>query len=580
MSRWQWAACAAFSAMCLAICAVPTDVWALFFTHPLLAQRAGVQVREVTVQGAQLLRISAGVLAVAWVLLPLVMCRALGGARASRGDQWASQSAAPTSGGIISARTGPWSLVVTAAILAGVLERLVRLGESFWFDEIAALIDYAQYGAGAIMGTYFTSANHVLSTVLNWMTIEAFGGVTEPALRAPAFLAGIASIWAVMLLAREVARWSPRTPWQMVGIATIAAALCPIMVLESVEARGYSLMVLFSALSSTLLLRAVRESSTGSLLGYSITSALGIWSHLVFAVLPISHALVAAFFLSRKQSRGGALAAIAASALSGVTAFVLLSPLLPDLLRIRSDFLALDGNEPTLVSREGLHCLLGIGGAWSWAALPALVLACIGLMGAVDDRGRRVPLLVTLAGLPVLVAATWGLGSWMYARFALFALPGALLAMSLGACDLLTLANGPGGSRRILKTIALTLAVATAIAWSASLWILPPKQPIRDAVAFVRENTTADALIASAGLPDNVVAYYGLLAERAIANAGSGGKDLDSLTPPPQWLIVIYPRSLMASASDELARDWTLEREFPGWVDWDNGNVLVFRRRD
>lgn len=576
MTRLQWLTVTMVAAVFVVLAMVPTESWAHFFTHPLLAERAGVEVRPQTVAGAQLLRIMSAAAALLWLAIGPLISRQC---RPERTAQQAQPAHHKPSFEMKPATWHRWQYVLGAILFLGLIERTWRMLESFWFDELAALIDYAQYGPGAIMGTYFVSSNHVFNTLLNWATIKIAGGVTEPTLRLPAFIAGLAAIGAMAILAREVARWSGRHSNGIVSLAIAVAAASPIMVLESVEARGYSMVVFFAALSSTLLLKGWRRASTGALLGYSIITALGVWTHLVFVALPIGHAVVAAFYLTRPGVRWRGVAGLLAIALAAITSIALLAPLLPDLLRIRREFLALDGNEPTLISAEGLRVFLGLGGAWSWVALPGVALFAIGLVGAMRESDRRVPILVTLLGLPILIIGTSALGSWMYARFALFALPGALLAICLGALDVRQFAATHSHRHKWAIRAAILAGLTVIMAWYADLSGMPPKQPIRDGVAFVRDNSDERTVIASAGLPDNVVAYYGILAKRNVINAGAGGSQLDSLSPQPQWLIVIYPRSLTQEAQAAIARDWILAAEFDGWVDWNNGNVLVYRNK-
>ncbi|MSR69951.1 MAG: hypothetical protein EXS17_06360 [Phycisphaerales bacterium] len=463
-------------------------------------------------------------------------------------------------------------LLLCVVLLLGLTERVWRVSESFWFDEISALVDYAQYGPGAIVATYFVQSNHVLHTLLSWCAITLAAGASEPILRLPALLCGLAAIPIIALLAGECAIWRGVSHSVAVSIACALAALSPIMVVESVEARGYSMMILFAALACWQFLRGWRTGESGAWIIYAIACVLGVWTHFTFVALPISHGVIAAWFLIRRGSsaidRRAARTAIAALVLGAITTLALLAPLLPDLLSIRSEFQALDGNEPSLISREGFHLLIGLGGSWTpLFALPGLALFLLGVWGSIHDTARRFPLAVTLLALPLMIVGTTLAGSWMYARFGLFALPGILLAIALGLCDLRT------------KRLMTVIGVILAFVWTADLYTLPAKQPIRDAVFFVRDQDRSVTSLASAGLADNVVAYYGVVAKIDVANAGSAGSNLATLSPTIVWLIVLYPESLTEEARGLIERDWTLVQRFEGWVDWTNGDVLVYCRK-
>ncbi|MSR44903.1 MAG: hypothetical protein EXS15_06065 [Phycisphaerales bacterium] len=548
-----------------------TAFLARFFTHEVLAKHAGVAVRAVTIEGAQWFRVNCVLSAVAWVTCGIFLVR--------------QTRPLPRAHGPTDTRDGRVALravfALVSVVVLGVALRVDRIAESFWFDEICALVDYGQYGPGAIMGTYFVQSNHVLHTLACWVVMKIAGGVSEPLLRAPAFGAGLASIVAIAMLMRECARWRrvSTQPLNIMsvgiagGIAAGIASLLPILVLESVEARGYSMMILFSALASWQFLSAWRMHSPVRWLCYALVCVLGVWSHLACVALPLSHGVIALWLIvcprQGAADRRDGVAALSALVLAAITTITVLSPLLPDLLRIRREFQALDGNEPSMLSLEGFHILLGIGGAWTvWAALPGVALVIIGIAGCRRDIHRRIPLAVTLVGLPMIVVGTELAGSWMYARFALFALPGLICAMTFGAWDL-----------SWMKRSALACgAFATAALWIISLKTLPPKQPIRDAVDFIRAQDPALTTIASVGLEDNVVIYYGVLAGLDVSNAGSSDESFDSITAETNWLVLLYPRSLTSHTRLGIAQDWQLVVTFPGWVDWNNGDVSVYRR--
>jgi hypothetical protein len=561
------------------IAGTPTNTLAAWLTHPVVAERQGVDVRAVTLDGALWWRIAAAACAASWWIVGLLIARWI-----ARG---AIQPEVPQRAAPLHARL---LLLAGFVIVVGITERIWRITESFWYDEISALIDYAQHGPGPIIGTYFVPSNHVMHTLLSWCAITLLGGINEVILRVPALVAGLLAIPAVAWLMHEACcsvgrSVQPRS--RVLAVAAAAAtAIAPIVVLESCEARGYSLMILCAALSSALLLRGMRTASLACLLAFALSTALGIWSHLVFAGLSIGQGITLLVWMLIVRRDSAALrvsgAALAALCLGAITACTLLTPLLPDMLRIRREFAALDGNEPSLLSSEGLHLLLGLGGAWSWAAVPALILVCIGIVGALGDKPRRLPLALMLLGLPVVALGTALGGSWMYARFGLFALPGCIAALVLGGADIVAwiIRRTPvpkQAARRSLIATILVLVVATP--WTIHLTQLPPKQPLRDAVEWVLAKDPITARIGTVGLADNVLAYYAVLRGIDIVPTGAGGNRLDALDRDIHWLIVLYPRSIDAKASAALQNSWSEHRRLQGWVDWTNGDVIIYRRK-
>ncbi len=229
----------------------------------------------------------------------------------------------------------------------------------------------------------------------------------------------------------------------------------------------------------------------------------------------------------------------------------------------------------SVLGTEGWHALLQLGGSWyAWAALPGLVLIIIGVAWRRPDERTRMPGLgdaaaITLLGLPLFAAVVTVAGSWMYARFALFSVPGAVLLMAAGIDRLWSW-------RRAAGLAAAAVMVACSV---ADLLIRPPKQPLRDAALHVRERLEPGQRVLIVGLAHQVMDAY--MADLQPAWSLLHGVDLERQleVAEPAWVIVYYPQRFTADRRAVLAdRGFVLERTFPGWVDWDNGDVLVWAR--
>jgi len=582
--RWLLVPFAAALGMIALALLVPLQSWIDFFAHELRTERNGGVVVETTVAGARLFRaMLAGGGAIAIVL-------SLALARATR-----PESGAPGAAKVPPPRTS--RLVACSVIglsLVALLARAPRIGESLWYDEISALLDFSQFGPGAVMGNYFVQSNHILHQILVWFSIEVFGGVDEFSIRAPALIASLLTVPAMWSLARASEEASASSsasasasssaggqlPGQLPGqlaalLAAFIAALAPVCVLEGVEARGYSMMILAACVATTLLLRARDAQPTGRAGGlwalYALVIALGVWAHLVTVAVALGHGLLALVWLFRSPTRRVGLAALVALLLAATLTLVFLSPALPDMLRIRREFAAVDGNEPTLLGPEGLHALLQLGGAWGLAAIPGLGLLVLGLWRCRGNRRLRLAATAALLGLPVVVALALLGNSWLYARFLLFAMPGAILLMAFAAATVLE------RERPVAIRVAVgVVALATMVGWIIDLSTRPPKQPLRDAARWVAEHRGPEERTAVVGLIDNVLAFYG------VATAtGPLGRDLERVLDrdAPNWIIVMYPRSVPQERFDLLKqRGFAPATRLQGWVDWDNGDVLVFHR--
>ena len=596
---------------------VPDATLAAFFSHDLLAQRAGVDVRASSAESARLFRAACAAAAVAWItaipVLRLIAGRAGGVDRSGRTglsdrrDDAGRARTAATTAETASAGCTPvpardslrwWIAALACAAAAGLAQRADILAQSLWFDEIASFLDYSQWGVGASMGTYFSLANHPLHSMAVAAALNATGTVSELVLRAPSLLAGLLAVPACAWFAWEsacgsdcrtnpIAAATPAATPSAACIATLAAIamlLMPLAILASTESRGYAMMILFAAIAGAAQLRALRQTDAGQpvwWLAYSGACALGCWTHPTFVALPLTHGAVAACTILRRGPRTSmpSIANLAALLLAAITTMALTIPLLPDVMRVIQEFTASDGDEPTAIGVEGVLLVLQTCGAWvPWAAGIGAMLVVPGAARA-WTAGGAMRMAVWLPALAAALLAIGSLvaGSWIYARFALFTVPATAVAAALGVQLWLE------QPRRVL---AAGIPLTVALLWSASVLTLGPRQPIRDAVEWVAQRRTEGQLVASAGLADNVTAMYATVldGDRAspdsIRSAGSGGSQLGGLTPSPDYLIVLYPSLFERAGGAAQAKELGLvpATTFPGWIDQGQGEVRVYAR--
>jgi hypothetical protein len=274
-----------------------------------------------------------------------------------------------------------------------------------------------------------------------------------------------------------------------------------------------------------------------------------------------------------------ALANLAALLLAAVTTAALTIPLLPDVLRVIREFKAADGNEPTAIGVEGVLLMLQTCGAWvPWAAGAGAMIVVPGAARAWKSGGAmRMAVWLPMLAAALLAIGSLVAGSWIYARFALFTVPATAIAAALGAQLWL---DQP---RRVL---AVCIPLTVALAWSASILTLGPRQPIREAIDWIAQRRTPGQVVASAGLADNVTAIYApaldgdAASPDSIRSAGFGGAQLSALAPPPDYLIVLYPVLFERAGGAAQARELGFRqvRSFPGWIDQGQGEVRVYAR--
>jgi mannosyltransferase len=162
-------------------------------------------------------------------------------------------------------------LLVLVAIAAAL--RLYRLDAGIWLDEMLAWVNYMSLGPGRIFTTFDDPNNHLLYTLLARLSFALYGDSTG-ALRLPAVLFGVASIPALYCFARQVS-----SPLE----ALFSAALFTFSyhhIWFSQDARGYTALLFFTLLSSTLLIRALRSDRRSDWVQYALAAALGAFTHL------------------------------------------------------------------------------------------------------------------------------------------------------------------------------------------------------------------------------------------------------------------------------------------------------------
>jgi hypothetical protein len=547
---------AAIGCLCAALACVPTDIYASWFAHPVRVARLDGAIPEATLRGALFFRIA---LAAGAVFIPALICilSRMCAVAARRDDPRHTPEALPST-----PRARRDWLIVGALIAFGALVRVVLAQESLWYDEISALLSFALEGPGVAFGSYTMPTNHVPMTLAVWLSVTLLGSVSELVVRLPALLAGIASIPAAFALGSALRNA------QFGNTLAFVAALAPLAVIESAEARGYPFVILAAIVAATALARASRTGARSEYALFALASAFGAWAHPVAVLLPFAAGVVGVI-----RDRRLAVAAL----LAGVMATVLLAPLLGDVLATRGDYARTDAAQPSIFSREGYETLTGVTLSWSrWWMTPAPVLTLLFIMGAWlllgsrDNTAVRARQVLTPFALALVLALALPplLGSWTYARFTLFALPIGLVAIGW------TLDRLP---QRPWSALVFALFLCDAL---VSISYYRTKQPIREAVAIVAELRTPNDAVVAIGLPDNAVGFYARQLEFEAPAAGFLGRDLGAalLREQPKFVVVLYPDRIADETLATLDDGFDRTHRLDGWADWGHGAVEIWRR--
>jgi len=469
-----------------------------------------------------------------------------------------------------------WLWIAMALALA---LRSANAAQGLWYDEIASLATFVAHGPGVIAGNAFTTANHPLQSLLSWCCLPL--GV-EPWVRLPSIASGAAAVLGCWLIGRATRPGA--------GFATAMAftiAMLPAAVNAGSEARGYGLMIAASALSTGLLLTAMRNGGSRRWIAYAFVLALGVWAHFVTAMVGAGHALLAVTLLHRKERRVEAIATLLAVACAALLALALWSPALPDLLRTRTQFAATRGDEPSLAGTQGALLLWQLVGMTPLPmrppgvdalralllAVPPAALLVMGAFACARDRDLRRILAFAGVGLPLAVAAAWLGGSWLYARFLLFATPATALLLCAGAERA---ARRPAPAATLVALVALTFLTCDLG--------LGPRQPIREAVASVAQRRSPGDRVLGIGIADDVVQWYAMAFGVPIEPTGLGGEHLPETLArtDARWIVALYPEHRHANATARALAERGFRRlpafGFVGWLDAGQGTVEVWER--
>ncbi len=159
-------------------------------------------------------------------------------------------------------------------IAMALIYRLLPLNRGLGQDELFSTVQFIE--VPSILRTIFNNIafnNHIGYSVMARVSESLFGR-SEWALRLPALVLGIATLYVLYLFSRPLLGRVPAL------LVTLLLALAPAHINWSVEARGYSAMIFFTLLSSYLFLKLLRQPNRRDAVLFIAASVLGIYVHL------------------------------------------------------------------------------------------------------------------------------------------------------------------------------------------------------------------------------------------------------------------------------------------------------------
>jgi len=457
-------------------------------------------------------------------------------------------------------RGGPTWWVVPPLVLALLGGWLVARRHGFWFDELYTaevaplalrdIVGAAVRGEGTI--PYLRDAPPSYSTTYYavahvWLTLTGLAA-EESGLRFLSLLSSVGALGAFTLAVGRLAG-------HRVGlVAGLVAATNPFVVQYSVEARGYGLALLATAVAALGLTRWLDDRPRSLLLygGAGAAAGLAHW----FTLLVLGSFALAALALRGRRARPVVVVTTAAAVPAlGMIALAV-------------------GNG---VGSSGAEWISGVGGAvprllietWAGHRLPLLVAtlatATAGLVLESKDDGREPRIVAAIwFGLPLAaVTALEFMRPVFVARYLLPATLGLAVLMALGITRL----------PRVASVVSLVVVLAASVWASAAVVRRGPREDVRGAVAAVAGGHTP-------GQPVVAAARWDALGVDHYARRDHAGLVRDLVLPPAGvppssavWVVGRAGEGVKGDAAKRTALDTdlrargmhvTLERRFEG----------------
>jgi len=390
-----------------------------------------------------------------------------------------------------------YTWVVISVVGCATALRLYDLDSGLWHDEIVTYVKYVKMPMGDLLTTYDSENQHFLFSILAHLCFVLFGEHVW-AVRLPAVVFGVGSIWAVYELGRQVGSAKE-------GI--LAAALLTFSyhhIWFSQNARGYSGLLFWTLLSSWIFLRALPGYRAQKWMLYAVAVALGMYTHATMLFVVIGHFFVFVFNVFRQPIGARSknwVGFLLGFVLSGLITFQLYSLVIPQLLDTMGMTTPVrEWNSPfwTLIEIvKGLQVgfiigtvvLLGGGailvmGLWSfYKKTPALV-------GIMLIPGIFGPAMVLSSGHPL-----WPRFFFFLAGFGVLTLIRGLMIFGSYLGKMLQV------NHQTLQPVGMVLCILTISLSAISVaWAYGPKQDFGGALTFVEKNREPTDAVVSVGL--------------------------------------------------------------------------------
>ncbi|MEZ5922147.1 MAG: glycosyltransferase family 39 protein [Parvularculaceae bacterium] len=474
-----------------------------------------------------------------------------------------------------------------AVIAVAVVARFVGLSKSLWADEITTLINFVRPAVGDLISNFSSLNNHPLYSLVAKASVTAFGE-SAVSLRLPAVLFGIGSIAAFLPVARRV------LTMRLTLLTLLLLAISYHHVWFSQNARGYTMLLFWTTLATTLFLEGAKRNSARIWTAYGIVFAAAMYSHLSAAFYYTAHGIIYSTYLFNRFALGRN----KESPLAGMYPFfgmalgVILTLLAyaPMVLEMPSTFGGVRNTaassplaqwtDPIFVLRNLVEQFLSFG---PFMAIVLPPVTGVALFGAYKIwKEDRLLAAIYLLQFPITIVALKIAGMRIWPRFFFVEISFLYLALVVGVFVIAGIL-GAAAARRMKFDGAenlLKFAAAISMVSGASLLLArnyqAPKQDFAGAVALVNQDAGANDLRTVYGVTaEPVISYY--------------APDWSELTPEMIrafrgeqriWVVVAFRFQVEGRDPDlwrEFEEKFVLRKRLPGTLG--GGDVLIYESK-
>jgi hypothetical protein len=467
-----------------------------------------------------------------------------------------------------------WVILFIVLCVAALL-RIYRLNEGLWLDEILTQVNYTKASFGEIFTTYDSQNQHFLYSLLSHGSYLLFGE-SAWALRFPAVLFGLASIWALYKFSTEVS--SKREALLSCALFTFSYH----HIWFSQNARGYTGLLLFALLTSWMLIKGFNENRPRHWVVYGIVSALGAYTHLTMVIIVFSHFIIYILHLYRyrREDRDNRWMPMVGFFLAGILTFQLYAFVLPQMLggTLSQGSIVASWKNPLWTLLEFVKGIkIGLKG---------LVPGILGLgifIAGLWDFVRRKSIVIEMLFIPTFIVAfiTIAMGHHLWPRLFFFSFGFVVLILARGCMQFGAMVTQMLKFEQKKSTLFGT-AIFCIILFASAVSVpsaYGPKQDYLGALSFVERNREKADVVFSVGSARFVYEKF----YKANWDGVERAEDIESILKSPKrvWLIYTLPFHLETVYPDIMGlirRQFLVVEKYYGTLN--GGEIYVCRNKE